>query len=269
MVDRLADRPDHRPGEQRRVDPGLDVRHRYDQRQLHVRRQPDYDQRQYGGPQHAIVDGFGQAGRQHPDPHRQQHHLHGPDDRLSGVLQPLLAVSLPNYNTPGSVTVAPSAGITLPMGDGATNGWNAAEVGSLVTDAAWGNGPFNTATLGITATNTSLNYGGAISGALGLSITGGNNLLSGNLSFAGSLTVSNGTADPQRQQQLRQLPQRWWKPHGRKPDHDQFRPAQFLDRASIFPRFLASRLTRTSRRSSLPAARCSTPAIARSPPGTR
>ena len=65
----------------------------------------------------------------------------GPTTVFSGVLQPLLAASLPNYNTPGSVTVAPSAGITLAMGDGVTNGWNASQLGDLINDAAWGNGP--------------------------------------------------------------------------------------------------------------------------------
>jgi len=112
---------------------------------------------------------------------------------FTGVLQPLLAASLPNYGTSGSVTVAPAAGITLPMGDGATTGWNVAQLGSLLTSANWGNGPMYPANLGINATNSSLTYGSPISGALGLSITGGNNLLSGNLSFAGSLTVTNGT----------------------------------------------------------------------------
>ena len=89
----------------------------------------------------------------------------------------------------------------MQTGDGATSGWNPAQIGSLLTSACWSNSTPNTApALGIDTTNGDFTYGGSIPQAVGLTKLGGNNLvltaantMNGNLISAGpgTLTIAN------------------------------------------------------------------------------
>ena len=147
------------------VGPPARPRHRYDQRQFHLRRQRHHDQRQYRGPYSAIGDGAGQAGGQHPDPDRRTTPTRAPRPCLPACFSPPLAASLPFVRRP--VTVAGGAGLTVPTGDGSPPVGAPPRLGSLLASVNWGNGTTDPANLGIDTTNASLTYGGAIGGSWG------------------------------------------------------------------------------------------------------
>ena len=99
----------------------------------------------------------------------------------------MTAASLPNY----AVAVAGGATLAVPTGDGVTNGWTGAQIGSLLTSASWAN---NTAVLNIVTPNVNLTYGGNITQALALTKSGTGTLaLTGANTYSGLTTVSGGT----------------------------------------------------------------------------
>ena len=103
-----------------------------------------------------------------------------------GTLVAITAASLPNY----TVAVAGGATLTVPTGDGATDGWTSAQIVSLLTSASWAN---NTAVLEIVTTNANLTYGGNITQALALTKAGAGTLtLTGANTYTGPTTVAAG-----------------------------------------------------------------------------
>ena len=104
-----------------------------------------------------------------------------------GTLDVLTPASLPNY----AVAVAGGATLAVPTGNGTTNGWTIAQIGSLLTSASWAS---NTACLAIVTTNANLTYAGNITPALALTKAGAGTLtLTGANTYTGLTTVSGGT----------------------------------------------------------------------------
>ena len=121
----------------------------------------------------------------------------------AGLLEAATTASLPGYNTANAVGVAGGAVLAVQTSGGATSGWNAAQIGSLLASASWsGSTPYEAPALGIDTTNGDFTYGGSIPQALGLTKLGGNNLtltaantISGNLvSAGGTLTIASSLA---------------------------------------------------------------------------
>ena len=103
-----------------------------------------------------------------------------------GTLEVLTPASLPNY----AVAVAGGATLAVPTGDGVTDGWTSAQIGSLLTSASWAN---NIAVLNIVTSNANLTYGGSITQGLALTKTGGGTVtLTGANTYTGPTTVVAG-----------------------------------------------------------------------------
>ena len=108
----------------------------------------------------------------------------------AGTILATRAASLPGYNAPGQVSVAPGAVLAVQTGNGST-GWNSSQIDSLLGNATWTD---DTAVLGIDTTQGSFTYGSDISAALTLAKLGANSLiLTGNNSYTGGTTISGGT----------------------------------------------------------------------------
>ena len=112
-----------------------------------------------------------------------------------GTLEPALATALPGnatgYAAPNTVSVAAGAELAVPTGDGASTGWNNAQINTLVGAATWGG---STSVLGIDTTNGNFTYSGGITQALGLTKLGPNALtLTGANAYTGQTILSGGT----------------------------------------------------------------------------
>ena len=117
---------------------------------------------------------------------------------INGVLEAATTASLPGYATANAVSVAGGAVLAVQTSGGATTGWNAAQIGSLLASASWSNStPNNAPALGIDTTNGDFTYGGSIPQAIGLTKLGANNLtltaastMNGNVVGAGPGTLT-------------------------------------------------------------------------------
>jgi fibronectin-binding autotransporter adhesin len=117
-----------------------------------------------------------------------------------GALDAATTASLPGYNSPNAVSIDGGAVLAVQT-SGVTTGWNATQIGSLLTSASWSNStPNNAPALGVDTTNGDFTYGGGIPKAIGLIKLGNNNLtltaantMNGNLINAGpgTLTIAN------------------------------------------------------------------------------
>ena len=108
----------------------------------------------------------------------------------AGTLLAATTASLPGYDTPGFVSVAPGASLAVRTGNG-TAGWCSGQIDSLLASTIWNN---NTATLGIDTTDGNFTCNSNITQALGLTKLGRNTLtLTGSNSYTGATTVSAGT----------------------------------------------------------------------------
>ena len=94
-----------------------------------------------------------------------------------GMLEAATTASLPGYSTANALTIAGGAVLAVQTSGGATSGWNATQIGSLLTSASWSNStPNTTPALGIDTTNGDFTYGGSLPQAIGLTKLGANNL---------------------------------------------------------------------------------------------
>ena len=131
----------------------------------------------------------------------------GPTLVSAGVLSLGSTAAMPGWNTPNKVSVAGGAILAVQLGDGSNNastgGWNASEIGTLVTTAPVGppaqafgiDTPFGSATY---SGNLSLPSGLPFAkvGANNLSMTGSNTLPGGIFVDAGVLSVATTASLP-------------------------------------------------------------------------
>ena len=82
----------------------------------------------------------------------------------AGTILATRTASLPGYNTPGQVSVAPGAVLAVQTGNGST-GWNMPRSTAWSGNATWTD---DTAVLGIDTTQGNFTYGSDISAALAL-----------------------------------------------------------------------------------------------------
>ena len=113
----------------------------------------------------------------------------GPTTVSAGTLEAQSAASLPGYNTPGLVTVAPGA--TLEVQAGGTVGWTGNQTSSLLANAHWGSG----AAFCIETSMGNASYGSSLPLPSGMALTklGYNNLiLAAANTYTGATIVATG-----------------------------------------------------------------------------